>query len=321
MTTLRKPAYALAIHGGAAVLNQAEMNSAREKGYREGLSAALAAGETVLQATGSALDAVQAAVIALEDDPLFNAGKGAALNALGAAELDAAIMDGATLRVGAVTQIHRVRNPIGLARAILEESAHVFLAGDGAEAYAREHGLAMVSPDYFIVDHRQKHLAAVKAQLARNGGFGTQTRPKPIEMEEPAFGTVGAVALDQKGNLAAATSTGGMSAKQPGRVGDSPIVGAGTYADNQTCAVSATGHGEWFIRTVVAHDVAARVGYLRQPLQDAAAAVIMDKLKKLGGAGGLIAIDANGSIAMPFNTLGMYRASVRAGEAPMVAIY
>lgn len=320
MTSSPRPVYALAIHGGAGVLNREQMTAGREAAYGRSLTAALRAGQLVLENGASALDAVQAAVAALEDDPLFNAGKGAALTDQGVAELDAAVMDGATLRAGAVTGVRRVKNPVKLARRAMEASCHVFLAGEGAEAFAREQGLEFVRPEYFVTQHRKEHMQVVLAHLKQNGGFGTQARPNPILMEEPAMGTVGAVALDKEGGLAAATSTGGMTAKKTGRVGDSPIIGAGTYADNRTCAVSATGHGEWFIRTVVAHDIAARMAYLGDSLEKAAADVVK-KLKELGGGGGLIALDIEGNIAMPFNTAGMYRASVRAGEKETVAIY
>jgi beta-aspartyl-peptidase (threonine type) len=320
MSSYPRPAYALAIHGGAGVISPAQMTKAREEDYKRGLSTALAAGRTILEKGGAALDAVEAAVAALEDDPQFNAGRGAALTAEGVAELDAAIMDGATLRAGAVTQIRRVKNPVRLARCVMEQSCHVLLAGDGALALARAQGLELVPEAYFVTEHRKKHLAVVLEYLRKNGGFGTQAKPNPILMEEPAIGTVGAVALDAAGNLAAATSTGGMTAKTGGRIGDAPLVGAGTYADNATCAVSATGHGEWFVRTVVAHDIAARMAYLGDPVAQAAGDVIR-KLKQLGGGGGLIALDAMGNIAMPFNTEGMYRASVRAGEPAALWIY
>lgn len=321
MSSQKKPAYVLAIHGGAAVLNKRDLTPDREADYRRGLTVALTMGQAILEQGGSALDAVEAAVACLEDDPLFNAGRGASLTAAGTIELDAAIMDGRTLRAGAVAQLSRVRNPVRLARCILEKSGHVFLAGIGAENFAKEHHIELVSPDYFLTDYRRQHLAEVQASMKRHGGFGTQASPTSLCMEEPAFGTVGAVALDMAGNLAAATSTGGMTAKQAGRIGDSPVIGAGTFADNTTCAVSASGHGEWFIRAVVAYDLAARMAYAGKTVQKAADEVVLRRLRHLGGGGGLIALDAAGNLAMSFNTVGMYRASIRLGKEPSVAIY
>jgi beta-aspartyl-peptidase (threonine type) len=321
MTSQEKPAYALALHGGAAVLAKSEMTAEREADYRSGLTAALTVGHDILAKGGSALDAVESVVVSLEDNPLFNAGKGASLNVEGHAVLDAAIMDGASLRAGAVALLRHVRNPMKLARCLLEESCHVFLAGEGAEEFAKARGLELVPVDYFLTDYRIKHLQLVKAHLAALGAQGTQANPAPIVMEEPAFGTVGAVALDHNGNLAAATSTGGMTNKHGGRVGDTPVIGAGTYANNETCAVSASGHGEWFIRAVLAYDIAARMAYGGRSIAEAAEAALIERLTTLGGGGGLIAIDKRGHIVMPFNTLGMYRASIRAGEAARVEIY
>jgi beta-aspartyl-peptidase (threonine type) len=257
----------------------------------------------------------------LEDDPLFNAGRGAALTSEGLPELDAAVMDGATRRAGAVAQVQRLRNPVKLARHLLENSCHVFLGGAGAEDYAKAQGLETVAPDYFITPYRQTYLSHVQAQLALSGGFGSQSQPVPVELEEPTFGTVGAVALDRHGNLAAATSTGGMTGKHPGRIGDAPVIGAGTYADNDTCAVSATGHGEWFMRTVLAYDVAAQMAYGGKTLADAADHSLIQKLTALGGRGGLVALDRRGNLTMPFNSLGMYRATVRAGALAVCDIY
>jgi L-asparaginase / beta-aspartyl-peptidase len=313
--------YAIAIHGGAGVLARAEMTEARARTYERGLSTALCAGQQLLEQGGSALDAVETAVAFLEADPLFNAGKGATLTSEGKAELDAAIMDGANLRAGAVAQLRHIKHPIKLARRVLEDSPHVFLVGDGAERFALEAGLDIVSPDYFITAHRAYQLDQVRLRLTEQGGFGTQARPTPLTMEEPAFGTVGAVARDRDGNIAAATSTGGMTSKLPGRVGDAPVIGAGTYADNNSCAISATGHGEWFIRTALAHDIAARMSYAHCSLEDAVNAAVEMRLTQLGGAGGVIAVDAAGTIVMRFNTAGMYRASVRDGERPLLGIY
>jgi isoaspartyl peptidase/L-asparaginase-like protein (Ntn-hydrolase superfamily) len=259
--------------------------------YRAGLLRALDAGYEVLRSDGSSVDAVTAAVMALEDSGLFNAGKGAVPNAQGLHELDAAIMDGATLEAGAVAAVEGIRNPVLAALAVMQTTEHVMLAGDGAARLASEQGLPFVPRNYFV---RKK--------------------------AKTSHGTVGAVALDSGGNLAAATSTGGMSGKLPGRVGDSPIIGAGTYAENATCAVSGTGHGECFIRALVAGDVAARIRYAREPLARAAAAALR-KVAALGGDGGLIAVDARGRIAMPFNTQGMYRACIAPGARPRVAIF
>jgi isoaspartyl peptidase/L-asparaginase-like protein (Ntn-hydrolase superfamily) len=281
----------IAIHGGAGPVNREKMTPKRTALYRAGLLRALDAGYEVLRSDGSSVDAVTAAVMALEDSGLFNAGKGAVPNAQGLHELDAAIMDGATLEAGAVAAVEGIRNPVLAALAVMQTTEHVMLAGDGAARLASEQGLPFVPRNYFV---RKK--------------------------AKTSHGTVGAVALDSGGNLAAATSTGGMSGKLPGRVGDSPIIGAGTYAENATCAVSGTGHGESFIRALVAGDVAARIRYAREPLARAAAAALR-KVAALGGDGGLIAVDARGRIAMPFNTQGMYRACIAPGARPRVAIF
>ena len=302
--------YALAIHGGAGALPREPFTSAREQAYRDGLRQALDAGERVLAGDGSALDAVQAAVTVLEDDPLFNAGRGAVLNAEGSVELDAAIMDGCDLRAGAVAGIRHLRNPVQLARRVLEQSPHVFLIGDGAERFAREAGFALVENECLITPERQQQFQALGDQPDRL-----------MALDEPPLGTVGAVARDHAGRLAAATSTGGIGGKHPGRVGDSPVIGAGTYADNQTCAVSTTGHGEWFLRTVQAFDIAARLRYGGASLDQAVSEAVKRRLTQLGADGGLIAVDARGHIVIGFNTPLMFRASVRAGEAASVQIY
>ncbi|GMU68905.1 MAG: hypothetical protein AMXMBFR37_12370 [Steroidobacteraceae bacterium] len=301
--------YAIAIHGGAGTLPRAAMTPERDQAYRAGLAAALDAGYAVLDGGGTSLDAVTTAVRILEDDPLFNAGRGAVLTAGGIAELDASIMDGRTLAAGAVAGLRHVRNPIELARAVMEHSSHVMLIGGGAEEFALERGMAPVPNEYFHTETRRLQL-----QRALPGGGG------PVN-ELSALGTVGAVALDQDGNLAAATSTGGMTAKRYGRVGDSPIIGAGTYADNAGCAVSATGHGEFFIRTVVAHDICARVAYAGATLAEAADAVVMDRLRQMGGEGGIIAVDARGNVVMPFNSEGMFRGARSADGRREIAIY
>jgi beta-aspartyl-peptidase (threonine type) len=310
--------YALAIHGGAGDLPREPFTAAREAAYRRGLAQALAAGQGLLERGGCALDAVQAAVTTLEDEPLFNAGRGAVLSADGTAELDAAIMDGTDLRAGAVAQVRHIRNPVQLARAVLEDGAQVFLVGDGAESFARQAGLAFVDNDYFITPDRRQQFEALKLRLTQaDSGVSTPLLP----LDEPPLGTVGAVARDGAGRVAAATSTGGIAGKRSGRVGDSPVIGAGTYADNHTCAVSTTGHGEWFLRTVQAYDISARLRYGGYSLANAVSEAIVQRLSGLGAAGGLIAVDRQGEIVMHYNTPIMFRASVREGEAAAVDIY
>ena len=303
----------IAIHGGAGVIDRAQMTSERESSYRSGLSLALDTGYSVLERGGSSLDAVTEAVRLLEDDPQFNAGRGAVLTHEGEAELDAAIMDGAGPRAGAVAGIRHVRNPIGLARLVMDQSAHVMLIGEGAEKLARERGLELVPNSYFRTPYREQELQrALRRELLNEQGApaaGTIT------------GTVGAVAIDRGGNLAAATSTGGMTNKRYGRVGDSPIIGAGTYANNESCAVSATGSGEFFIRSVVAHDIHALVQYKQLSLEEAAREVVQVKLKRLGGEGGIIAVDRNGRIVLEFNSEGMFRGARDSGGRREIGIY
>lgn len=290
---------AIAVHGGAGTIPRREMTQAAAARYRSGLQTALDAGHEVLRNAGTSLDAVCAAVVVLEDLPLFNAGHGACYNAEEKQELDASVMEGEGRRAGAVAAVSRIRNPVLAARAVMEKSRHVLLVGPAAERFAKKHGVALAPASYF---HTASRLAALKKKLVGH------------------HGTVGAVALDHAGNLAAATSTGGYTGKLPGRVGDSPIVGAGTYADNATCAVSGTGLGEAFMRGVLAHDLAARMRYLREPLAKAARAAISE-LAKLKGDGGLIAVDRRGNIAMPFNSEGMYRAAIDARGKKNVEIY
>ena len=285
------------MHGGAGVAPR--LSARRELAYRAGLEHALQAGYQVLQSGGTSLDAVTAAVVVLEDDPLFNAGRGAVYNAAGRHELDASIMDGATLRAGAVAAVVRIRNPVLAARAVMEKSRHVLLAGKGAETFARKHRIRFASSAY----------------------FGTEARRQALERgARRHHGTVGAVALDRHGNLAAATSTGGYTGKLPGRVGDSPIIGAGTYADNASCAVSGTGWGEAFIRVALAHEISARVKYRGETLAQASRAALA-QIARIGGDGGLIAIDRRGRIAMPFNSDGMLRACIGPDGLRTVAIY
>jgi beta-aspartyl-peptidase (threonine type) len=304
---------ALAIHGGAGVVTRGRMTPAAERAYRAELKRALNAGYKVLAAGGPSLEAVVEAVTVLEDSPLFNAGRGAAFTADGTNELDAAVMDGATLKAGAVTLVTTVRNPVRLARLVMERTRHVMLAGPGAEALARTYGLEMVAPRYFFTERRWKALKRMKraAHDGRSKAFSDTDR----------HGTVGAVARDRKGDLAAATSTGGYTNKLSGRVGDSPIIGAGTYANNATVAVSTTGEGEYFIRVVAAHAVSALMELKDWTVAQAAEHVIRERLKAIGGKGGLIALDREGNIAMPFSTPGMYRGLIRADGVPVVKIY
>jgi beta-aspartyl-peptidase (threonine type) len=305
--TPMKPKFAIAIHGGAGTILKSSLSPEQDALYRQRLTRALETGYALLECGSTSLDAVEAVVQLLEDDSLFNAGKGAVFNSDGNIELDAAIMDGKTLKAGAVAALHHVKNPICLARAVMEKSEHVFLIGEGAEQFAKAHQIELVDESYFFTESRWQSLQKANANDSLT--------------KKEKHGTVGAVALDQFGNLAAATSTGGMTNKKFGRIGDSPIIGAGTYADNETCAVSATGHGEYFIRAVVAHDIAALMRYKHLSVQAAAEEVIMQKLAKLGGTGGVIAIDRNGNIAMPFNTEGMYRGYKVQGGKTFVAIY
>jgi beta-aspartyl-peptidase (threonine type) len=288
---------AIAVHGGAGDIPPAELTPEREAAYHVGLERALRAGEAILATGGASLDAVVAAVQVLEDDPLFNAGHGAVIAANGICELDAAVMDGRDLRAGAVTGVRHVRNPIGLARLVMERSPHVMLSGPGAEEFALEQGLPPVPNRYFVTERRQRELAA--ALTANAAGF-----------RESLMGTVGAVALDVQGNLAAATSTGGTTGKRWGRVGDSPLIGAGTYAANDCCAVSATGHGEYFIRATVAHEIASLMRYAGLDARAAADRVVHEQLRQMGGAGGVIVVGRDGTIALPFNSRGMLRGSI-----------
>ncbi|NYH98750.1 isoaspartyl peptidase/L-asparaginase family protein [Cupriavidus plantarum] len=322
----------IAIHGGAGTITRAAMDAQREREYTEALEHVLREGQRVLAGGGSALDAVTEAVRLLEDCPLFNAGKGAVLTHAGTYELDASVMDGATLNAGAITCVKRVRNPVLAARAVLEHSEHVLFAAEGAEAFAAAQGLELVSPDYYFTQARHDQwqraratagmalldhdAAALAAQAAR------AKQPEGTDPIDPdrKFGTVGAVARDAQGNLAAATSTGGVTNKQVGRVGDTPVFGAGCYADD-VAAVSATGTGEMFIRTVAAFDVSAQMRYAGLSLEESARRVVMEKLTAINGRGGLIAVDRAGNVTLPFNTEGMYRGIARVGEPVNVWIY
>ena len=306
--------FGIVVHGGAGTILRERMTPELEAEFRAKLAEALEAGHRLLAEGGAALDAVEAAVLIFEDCPLFNAGKGACFTADGTHELDASVMDGRDRSAGAVAAVRHVKHPILLARCVMERSSHVMLVGEGAERFAVQEGLELVEPDFFSTERRWQQLEAVRASEHAKTTLSEDASDKK-------FGTVGAVALDRAGNLAAATSTGGMTNKRFGRVGDSPIIGAGTWADNATCAVSCTGHGEYFIRTAAACDVAARMAYGGIELREAARAVVHDSLLPLGGRGGLIALDREGNYAMPFNTPGMYRGALVAGRAMEVAIF
>jgi len=302
----------LVIHGGAGAPPKQKRTPEQEAEVRAALAEALRSGHEILAGGGAALDAVETAVRALEDSPHFNAGKGAVFSNAGTNELDASIMDGATLRAGAVAGLTRIKNPVSLARLVMEKSRHVMLVGTGAETFAREQGVDFVEPSYFHTDRRWKELQEAQERERTQGSDAG-------DLDEIHYGTVGAVALDRAGNLAAATSTGGTTNKRFGRVGDTPLIGCGTYADNRTCAVSCTGKGEFFIRAAAAHDVSALVAYKGLSLAEAAAEVIA-KQRALGGEGGLIALDAAGRFAMPFDTAAMYRGHVDATGRIVVAI-
>lgn len=301
----QRPDYVLVIHGGAGNITPERFSAEKQLLYEQELTKALSAGEEVLSNGGSALDAVVAAIQVMEECPLFNSGKGAVFNAEGKNELDASIMDGKTLKAGAVAGVMIIRSPVEAARRVMDSSAHVMMAGRGAEEFARVQGLELVDPSYFYTEESWQEYLKVKARIEKDGRKGT----------------VGAVALDQQGNLAAATSTGGMVYKKYGRIGDSPVIGAGTYANNESCAVSCTGHGEFFIRNSVAFDVSARMLYLGEKIDQAANYIINEKLKAQGAAGGLIALDKDGNLSMPFNTAGMFRGYVKAGGKAEVLMF
>lgn len=301
----------LAIHGGAGTLRRDAMTPEAEAGYRAGLAYALRAGHAILADGGSALDAVTVAVMALEDDPHFNAGHGAVYTSAGRHEMDAAVMDGRDCGAGAVAGILGPRNPVQAARAVLA-SEHVMLQGTGAEMFCRAEGVVFAPSAHFHTDQRW---AALQAELERRRLTAEDTRD-----DQAKHGTVGAVACDALGNIAAATSTGGMTGKAPGRIGDCPVFGAGTWADNATCAISATGHGEYFIRHAAAHEIASRMRHLGESVE-LASAVVVEALGRIGGSGGLIAVDAAGRVALPFNSSGMYRGVIGADGVPRTAIY
>ncbi len=302
--------WAIAIHGGAGTILRSSMTAALQAEYEHALKEALSKGRHILSAGGSSLDAVEAAVVSLEDFPLFNAGKGAVFNNSGEHEMDAAIMDGQTLEAGAVCGVSGVKNPVVLARAVMQHSGHVLLSGKGAEDFARKRSLQFEDSRYFYSEMRY-----------RQWQEALKTDAVQLDHTDKKFGTVGAVALDKNGSLAAATSTGGLTNKKFGRVGDSPIIGAGTYANNSTCAVSCTGVGELFIRSVVAYDISCLMEYKGMTLKEACETVVQGKLVKIGGEGGLVAIDNKGNIEMPFNSEGMYRACIDNNGNEEISIY
>ena len=316
----QNPRLGFIIHGGAGVITRSSLTPEREKEYRAKLEEALMAGYKALQSGKSSVDAVEIAIRIMEDSPLFNAGKGAVFNHEGKNELDSSIMDGKTLAAGAVAGLHHVKNPITLARAVMEKSPHVMMVGDGAEKFAAEQGIELVDEKYFWTQPRWDALQKVLKE-EKEKAAGKKVSSNYSELPYNKFGTVGAVALDKDGNLAAGTSTGGMTNKRYGRVGDSPIIGAGTYANNNSCAVSGTGWGEFFIRLGVARDICSLVEYRALPLQQAADIVIHKKLQDAGGDGGIIAMDRFGHIAISFNDEGMYRAFIDADGKPVVEIY
>jgi len=302
VTDQNAPEYVLVIHGGAGTILKENMTAEKEAAYLEKMNEALEAGELILKNGGSSLDAVTETIMVMENSPLFNAGKGAVFTAEGINEMDASIMECKFHKAGAITGVQHIKNPILGARAVMGKTNHVLLTGEGAEELAQAVGLEMVDSSYFFTESRWNSYLKAKDKIDKHG-------------------TVGAVALDMNGNLAAATSTGGMTYKMKGRVGDSPIIGAGTYADNNTCAVSATGHGEYFMRNVVAYDISALMKYSKMTLQQATEEVIMNKLKSIGGDGGVVAVDKEGNISMTFNTAGMYRGYVTSKGGKEILIY
>ena len=306
--------FALTIHGGAGTITRKSMSPERETAYRKALADALNAGFALLEKGGTALEAVIAASVSLEDDELFNAGKGSVFANDGTQEMDASIMDGKTLMAGSVCAVKNIRNPILLANAVMTKSEHVMLTGRGAAEFAALHGIKVESDDYFFSQFRHEQLKKMQQE-------GTSALDHNVAAEEKKFGTIGAAACDQHGNLAAATSTGGMTNKQWGRIGDSSIIGAGTYANNKTCAISATGHGEMFIRTVAAYDVSCLMEYQDLTLEEAMSVVINDKLPAIQGEGGMVGVDSYGNVAMLFNSEGMYRGMKDSDGNTEVAIY
>ena len=307
--------FALVLHGGAGSIKKEYFNAAQEKTYRDKLEEALNAGYIILEKGGSSLEAVQKTINTLEDSPLFNAGKGAVLNSLGKVEMDASIMDGKTLNCGSVAGVSHIKNPINAARVVMDSTRHVFLAGEGAEIFVNQKGVVLEDEDYFIIPKRVEQLKRIQRKGEKVGYLS------PIDkMSDQKYGTVGCVALDKNGNIAAGTSTGGLMNKKFGRIGDSPIIGAGTYADNNTCGVSCTGTGEYFIRTLAAHSVSDLLRYKNSDL-NIALKDVLDRIQKLGGDGGMISLDKNGNIAWHFNTDGMFRAYKKSTGEKKVELY
>ena len=309
--------YAIAIHGGAGTILRTNMTNEIEKKYKTALNDSILAGENILLNSGLAIDAVEASIRSLENNPLFNAGRGSVFSHEGEHEMDASIMNGKDLMAGAVAGVKNVKNPITLAKSVMQHSNHVFMAGQGAEVFAKQLNIEMAPNEYFFEQMRYDQLIQAKT----NDRIELDHVDNKFENGEKKFGTVGAVALDVFGNISAGTSTGGMTNKKHGRVGDTPIIGAGTYANNQTCAVSCTGHGEFFIRSVVAYDISCLIEYKGFSLKEACNLVVKDKLVKIGGEGGLIALDAKGNIELCFNSEGMYRASKKSNEDVYIGIY
>lgn len=314
-----KPNFGLVIHGGAGTILRENMTPEKEEKYRAVLAEAIQEGHKILKMGGSSQEAVERTINIMEDSPLFNAGKGAVLNSNASIELDASFMEGKSLGAGAISGVRTVKNPISAAIKVMEASPHVMLSGSGADAFASEQGLEIVSPDYFLTERRINALKEV--QKASSISKTNHKYQSTDFINQQRYGTVGCVALDMFGNLAAGTSTGGMTNKKWNRIGDAPIIGAGTYANNATCAISSTGWGEFFIRTVVAHDISALMEYKKLSIQDAAYEVIHNKVAKLGGDGGVIGIDSNGNMMMEMNTPGMYRAKMDAMGKLEVKIY
>ena len=314
MTTAAQSPIAIVIHGGAGKIDRKTLPPERERQYHATLTRSLKAGHGILKKGGTALEAVETAIIVMEDSPLFNAGKGAVFTSVGGNEMDASIMDGSSLKAGAVGGVTVLKNPILAARAVMEKTSHVLLTNVGAEKFAKDVGLQIVEPDYFYTDRRWKQLREWKAKQKNK-------KQSSLETIQEYLGTVGCVALDAKGNIAAGTSTGGLTGKQFGRIGDSPIIGAGTYANNKTCGISCTGHGEFFIRYAVAHDISAKMEYQKKPLAEAAREVVQVKLKQAKGRGGIIGLDAKGNVVMEFNTLGMNRGAIDTNGKLTTAIF
>jgi len=317
--TNSKP-FAIVLHGGAGTILKQNMSDELEKKYLAKLAEALDAGYEVLNTGGKSSDAVVATIKILEDSPLFNAGKGSVFTAEGKNEMDASIMNGKTLKSGAVAGVRKIKNPITAAYCIMQQSEHVMMTGSGAEKFAKKCGCELADSSYFFEEKRFKQLEKIKQSEKTELDHGS-SKPIDVEFNDKKFGTVGVVALDKEGNICAGTSTGGMTNKKYGRVGDSPIIGAGTYANNKTCGVSCTGHGEYFIQAVAAYDVSALMEYKGYSLEKAADEVVNKKLKEMGGEGGLVALDAKGNIAMPFNTPGMYRAYKKSDGKMEILIY